>query len=241
MPECAALAILRGDTVKCSAAIFLWISLTASPCPGWAQEGNRNDNPSVTTSLGMPLSAPLNPMRQHSNLGWGLNTGVGYNFDRRNALIGEFMWNALYPNNETLQPIRIALQSTNVSGHGNLYAFTANYRLELRGNALGIYFIGGPGWYYRTVWLSRPVPTGTMISCLPAWLWWGYNCADGIVITNLTRVHSNAGALGFNGGIGFTVRVGEAPYRMYVESRYHFAPTGSISTKLIAVTVGIRY
>ena len=153
----------------------------------------------------MPLAAPLNPMRQHSNLGWGLNTGVGYNFDRRNALIGEFMWNALYPNNETLQPIRIALQFTNVSGHGNLYVFTANYRLELRGNALGIYFIGGPGWYYRTVWLSQPVPAGTTISCLPAWLWWGYNCADGIVITNLTRVHSNAGALGFNGGIGFTV------------------------------------
>jgi hypothetical protein len=189
----------------------------------------------------MPLSAPLNPMRQHSSLGWGLNTSVGYNFDRRNALIGEFMWNALYPNNETLQPIRAALQSPNVSGHGNLYVFTANYRLELRGNALGIYFIGGPGWYYRTVWLSQPVPAGTTISCLPAWLWWGYNCADGIVITNLTRVHSNAGALGFNGGIGFTVRVGEAPYRMYVESRYHFAPTGSISTKLLAVTVGIRY
>jgi hypothetical protein len=241
MPECTALAILRGDTVKCSAAIFLWISLTAFPCPGWAQEGTGNDNPSVTTSLGMPLSAPLNPMRQHSNLGWGLNTSVGYNFDRRNALIGEFMWNALYPNNETLQPIRAALQSPNVSGHGNLYVFTANYRLELRGNALGIYFIGGPGWYYRTVWLSQPVPAGTTISCLPAWLWWGYNCADGIVITNLTRVHSNEGALGFNGGIGFTVRVGEAPYRMYVESRYHFAPTGSISTKLIAVTVGIRY
>jgi hypothetical protein len=113
--------------------------------------------------------------------------------------------------------------------------------LELRGKAFGIYFIGGPGWYYRTASLSRPVPEGTTIACTPAWLWWGYNCAAGLVITNLTEVHSNAGALGFNGGMGVTIRVGEAPYRMYVESRYHFAPTAGISTKLVAITVGIRY
>ena len=241
MPEYTALPILSGRTVKYSVAIFLWISFTALPCAAWAQEGNGNDDPLITTSLGMPLSAPLNPMREHSSLGWGVNTGVGYNFNRRNALIGEFMCNWLYPTNETLQPIRIALQSANVSGHANLFALTGSYRLELRGRTLGIYFIGGPGWYYRTASLSRPVPIGTPVSCARAWQWWGYSCAGGIGITNLTEVHSNAGALGFNGGIGFTARVGEAPYRMYVESRYHFAPTGNISTKLIAVTVGIRY
>ncbi len=222
-------------------AIFLWISLMALPCAAWAQEGTGNDNPDVTTSLGMPLSGPLNPMKNHASLGWGISAGVGGNFDRHNAIIGEFMWNWLYPSNATLEPIRIALQSANVSGHGNLFAFTGNYRLELRGRTYGTYFIGGPGWYYRTASLSRPVPTGTPITCSPAWLWWGYNCAAGLVITNLTEVHSNAGALGFNAGIGFTFRVGEAPNRMYVESRYHFAHTGSISTKLVAVTVGIRY
>jgi len=227
--------------VKYSIAILLWISLTALPRAAWAQEENGNDNPSVTTSLGMPLSAPLNPMGEHAAFGWGLSTGAGYNLDRRNALVGEFMWNWLYPNNATLEPIRIALQSANVSGHANLFALTANYRFELRGRALGTYFIGGPGWYYRTTSLSRPVPTGTTIGCSPAWLWWGYNCAAGSVITNLTEVHSNAGAFGFNGGIGMTFRVGEAAYRMFAEARYHFAHTGSISTKLIAVSWGIRY
>ena len=233
--------LLEEGAVKHRLGIFLWICIMALPCTVWAQEGTGNDNPDATTNLGMPLSAPLNPMGQHAAFGWGLSAGAGYNFDRRNALIGEFMWNWLYPNNATLEPIRIALQSANVSGHANLFALTGNYRLELRGRALGTYFIGGPGWYYRTASLSRPVPTGTTIGCTPAWLWWGYNCAAGSVITNLTEVHSNAGALGFNGGVGMTFRVGEAPYRMYVESRYHFAPTGGISTKLIAVTWGIRY
>jgi len=120
------------------------------------------------------------------------------------------MWNWLYPSNATLQPIRLALQSASVSGHGNLFAFTGNYRFELRGRTFGTYFIGGPGWYYRTASLSRPVPEGTTITCSPAWQWWGYNCAAGLVITNLTEVHSNVGALGYNAGIGFTFRAGEA-------------------------------
>jgi hypothetical protein len=226
--------------VRYVVTILMWIHLAAFPCGAWPQEGP-NDDPSITSSLGIPLSAPLSPTSQHVSFAAGISATVGYNFNRRNALMGEFMWNGLYATNATLVPIRAALGTTSVSGHGNVYAFTGNYRLELRGNTLGIYFIGGPGWYYRTVWLSKPVPTGTTISCDPAWLWWGYDCTAGLVVTNLTQVHDSAGALGVNGGVGFTIRVGEAPYRMFVESRYHFAPTGSISTKLLVFTVGIRY
>ena len=222
-------------------AILLWIYLVVFPCETWAQEEPGNDDPSVTSSLGIPLSAPLSPTSQHVSFAAGISAAVGYNFNRRNALIGEFMWNGLFSTNSTLIPIRAALGTTSVSGHGNVYAFTGNYRLEIRGNKFGIYFIGGPGWYYRTVWLSKPVPTGTAISCDPAWRWWGYDCTAGLVVTNLTQVHGDVGALGVNGGVGFTIRVGEAPYRMFVESRYHFAPTGSISTKLLVVTAGIRY
>jgi hypothetical protein len=35
--------------------------------------------------------------------------------------------------------------------------------------------------------------------------------------------------------------VGDPPYRWYVESRYHYAPTENISTRLLTVTVGFRY
>lgn len=223
--------------------LFLWICLGASISAAVAQDFEKpeNDDPLVTTSLGIHVSGPFDPTANYVGFAWGLSAGVGYNFDRRNALIGEFMWNALYPTNGAVEPIRIALLTSNVSGHGNLFAFTANYRLELRGREFGTYFIGGPGWYYRTAALSRPIPEGTTISCTPALLWWGYNCAAPLVVNNLTEVHHNAGALGFNAGMGITLRVGEAPYRMYVESRYHFAPTGAVSTKLVAVTVGIRY
>lgn len=200
-----------------------------------------NDNPSVTTSLGIPLTAPLGPTAQHVHWGWGASASAGYNFDRRNALVGEFMWNALYPTSQTLRPIQIALNTNKVKGHGNLFALTGGYRFELRGRSLGTYLIAGGGWYYRTASLSRPIPDGTTIGCVPAWAWWGYDCSSGLVVSDLTEIHSNTSALGVNGGLGMTFRVGEAPYRMYAEARYHFAPTKNVSTQILEVTWGIRY
>jgi hypothetical protein len=60
------------------------------------------------------------------------------------------------------------------------------------------------------------------------------------VITNMTVANSGLNAFGVNGGIGFTIRVGDAPYRIYVETRYHYAPTRDISTQLLAFTFGLR-
>jgi len=151
------------------------------------------------------------------------------------------MWNWLFASDAARQPIKIALQPPDVNGNGKVFAFTANYRLELRGRTGGIYFNGGSGLDlpHREP-LEAYSGRYTHPPCNPIYLWWGYNCSGGAVITNLTEVHSNAGALGFNGGIGCTVRT-EAPYSAYVESRYYFAPTSSVSTKLLTVTVGIRY
>jgi hypothetical protein len=227
--------------MSCAIKILLWMCLIIVPSSIHAQSEPGNDDPSFTDNLGLTASVPLHPTSQNMNAGLGVDFGAGYNFDRRNALIGEFMWNWLYPTNAALQPIRVALQSPNISGHGNLYALTANYKFELRGKLFGAYLIGGGGWYYRNTRLTKQIPAGTSITCDPAWLWWGYNCSSGIVTTNLTLASSSSSAFGANGGIGFTIRVGEAPYRFYVESRYHYAPTKNISTQLVAFTFGFRY
>ncbi len=220
--------------------ILLWMCLVVVPSSIHAQFEPGNDDPSFTDNLGMTISLPVRPTSQYATSGLGTAAGAGYNFDRRNALIGEFMWNWLYPTDAALQPLRVAIQSPNISGHGNLFALTANYKFELRGKLLGAYLIGGGGWYHRTTSITKQIPTGTSI-CNPIWLWWGYNCSSGIVTTNLTVANSSSSAFGANGGIGFTIRVGEAPYRFYVESRYHYAPTRNVSTQLVAFTFGFRY
>lgn len=204
-----------------------------------AQEGD--DNPKANINLGMTISAPLNPTARFANIGWGLTIGAGYNFTRRHAVVGEFMWDKLFPTNNVLAPIRLALQNPNISARSNLDSLTGNYRFELRGKALGTYFIGGGGLYYRTTSLTERITTGSNITCSPVWLWYGFTCSSGVVTANQTLASSSSYAMGANGGIGFTARVGDAPYRIYVESRYHYAPNKRINTQLVVVSVGIRY
>jgi len=227
--------------VKYGIKILLWMCLLVVPNSIHAQWGSENDDPTFTDNMGLTTSLPLHPTSQYMSAGLGVNVGAGYNFDRRNALIGEFMWNWLYPTDAALQPIRIAAQSPNISGHGNLFALTANYKFELRGKLLGAYLIGGGGWYHRTTSLTKEIPSGTSTVCQPVWLWWGYSCSSGIVTRDVTVASSSSSTFGANGGIGFTIRVGEAPYRFYLESRYHYAPTKNISTQFVAFTFGVRY
>jgi hypothetical protein len=85
------------------------------------------------------------------NTSWGLSAGAGYNFSPHHSVIGEFMWSALYPSDSSLQPIPAALSDNTINGHSNLYTLTGNYRYEWQGKLLGAHFIGGGGWYYRTL------------------------------------------------------------------------------------------
>jgi len=99
------------DIMKRAMTILFWVQLLAIPCGVWAQEETEipwylqeqvrkktgNNNPRGTTSLGMPITAPLSPTANHMSFGLGLRAGAGCNFDRRNALVGDFMWNWLYP------------------------------------------------------------------------------------------------------------------------------------------------
>jgi hypothetical protein len=194
-------------------AIIVSALLTIAHCNVYAQDDS-DDNPKVNTNLGMPISAPLNPAGRFVNLGLGLNVGAGYNFTRRHAVIGEFTWNNLFTNNGALAPIRVALQNPDISGSGNLFAFTGNYRFELKGKTLGTYLIGGGGWYFRTANLSQKVTTASGIACTPVWVWWGFSCQSGTVTADQTIASSTSRAFGVNAGIGFTARVGDAPHRI---------------------------
>lgn len=202
----------------------------------WAQEEEEgNDNRKSNGNLGWPISVPLNPTGQFAKVGTGITYGAGYNFTRSHAVIGEFMWDWLHPNVNNLIGV------SGVSGHSNLYTLTGEYRYEQRGETFGTYFIAGGGWYWRHSSLTTSVVTGSSITCTTAWVWWGATCSSGVVTSTETLKSSTSNALGGNAGIGFTIRVGEAPWRVYVEARYHYAPMKNVNTQLVLTTVGIRY
>jgi len=226
-------------TLKGSTLILLVIALT--PVQMLRAQEDCGDECKLNTNLAMIINAPVSSSAQVVGTGWGMVGGAGYNFNRHNAIVGEFLWNRVYPSAGTLQSLQNVLQSRDLKGNTDFYALTGDYRLELRGRLLGTYLIGGGGWYFRNTWLSQEVKTGTGIPCTPTWRWFGYTCKSGMVNAGQPPVTSSTNALGANGGIGFTTRVGEAPYRFYAEARYHYAPTKNMSTHFIAITLGIRY
>ena len=199
------------------------------------------DECKLNANLAGVINVPVNSTAQAVGTGWGTVVGVGYNFNRSQAVIGEFLWNRVYSSDMGLQPLKATVQPNNLSGNADLYSITGNYRFELRGRLLGTYFIGGGGWYYRDTNLSKAVTASPGTICTTAWLWWGFTCVSGTVTADQTVWSSGSRAWGGNGGMGLTVRVGEAPYRLYSEARYHYAPTRNVNTEFITVAFGIRY
>jgi outer membrane protein with beta-barrel domain len=224
--------------MKSAISFLMGMSLVAAACGTLHAQG---DYEKINAHLGVAISVPLNPTANYVHTGWGVVGGAGYNFSSHHSVIGEFMWNRFHATDGALQPLRETSQTRDIDGHSNLYALTGNYRYELRGKVFGTYFIGGGGLYYRITNLSTRVNSGSGTTCAPAWVWWGFNCVLGTVMTNQEIGSASSTAFGVNGGLGFTARVGEAPYRLYVESRYHYAPNKNISTQLATVSVGIRY
>lgn len=224
--------------MRCAKDIMLRLSLVmVVSCSLFAQDSYEK----VNSNFGMSVSEPLNPTAQYVHHGWGLTGGAGYNFNSHNSAIVEITWNRVYPTGGALQPLQAATQNQDITGRSDLYAFTGNYRYELSGKEIGLYFIGGGGLYHRTTNLSEPVISGTSTTCTPAWLWWGFNCMSGTVTADQQIASASSTSFGINGGIGFTTRVGEAPYKFYVESRYQYAPTKNVSTHMVIISFGIRY
>jgi hypothetical protein len=200
------------------------------------------DHCRINSNAGGIVNVPLNPTATLVTVGWGGAGGVGYNFNKRHAIIGEFMFNRVYPEANSLQLLRSVLKNSNLGLFTDFYLLTGNYRYELRGKFLGAYAIGGGGLYVRYTHLSQSVTVaGFGTPCTQPWLWWGFHCAGGIVSASQTLASTSSSALGGNAGGGLTFRVGGAPYRIYAEARYHYAPTRNINSQFVTVVLGMRY
>lgn len=192
----------------------------------------------LTLYTGGGVSTPLNPTGAYAGLSGNFVFGAGYNINKKNAVIGEFLWSGLPSNAFVVQPINAPFSSI------NLFALTVNYRHQMdriKGSPFGVYVVGGGGWYDRYVTIDKnyPVPPGTV--CAPVYYWWGYGCDPyGYVYTHQLAAKGNS-AGGFNAGGGFTIRFADSNLRFFAEARYHYAFHERIPSTLVPVTLGIRY
>ena len=200
----------------------------------WLLPALAQEQPEFTAFFGGGIGTPLNPTSNFAGLSGTFEAGAGYNLDRHQSIVGQFMWQGLPPNRRALLP----LSTINVSN--NLYSLTANYVYQVSGARFGGYFIGGGGWYYRYAQLKNNVVVpGTV--CQPAFTWWGYVCEGGFVAAENTVATRGNSAFGGNGGVGFTIRLSDTDVKFFTEARYHYAGTRGVSTQVIPVSFGVRF
>jgi len=180
-------------------------------------------------NVGGGVGFPTGDLSNFINAGGNFVVGGGYNVYKHLGLDGEFMWHDLPVNSAT----KDALQTPGASARQYALTFDPIVQIPL-GHKLGVYGIGGIGWYHRSGETTRP---GTAIICDPYWSWW-YGCTIGdvTVVTGST----SADAFGENIGGGVTYRLGES-LKFYAEVRYHHASYHNVSTDILPLTFGLRF
>jgi Outer membrane protein beta-barrel domain len=190
--------------------------------------------PRFNFNIGGGIGFPLSSTSDFVNEGANFVIGAGPNFARAFGMNAEFMWHDLPVKRGVINELRVPDASARV------YSVTINgiLRVPTHGH-LGIYGIGGGGWYHRSGEATAPalVP-GTV--CPSFWVWWG-ECVNGLWPGNVVLGSSSSDAVGGNIGAGLTLGLGEGSLKFYTELRYHHASHNKVSTDILPLTFGLRW
>ncbi len=148
----------------------LTLILAVVVLPSSAQE-----TPAWNFNVGGGVGFPIKDTGKFVNDGGNFSIGAGPNFGRFFGLKGEFMWQDLPLKQEVL-----TLTGSPDSSSRASYGLTGNLIFRIpTGTRLGLYAIGGGGWYHASGELTTPtVVPGTV--CSPFWGWWGA-CTTGLI------------------------------------------------------------
>jgi hypothetical protein len=189
-------------------------------------------------NVGGGLTVPLNPTARYVGVNGNGTIGAGANFNKKNSIEGDFMWNGLSPATSLVHPL------STPTGSINVFSVTGEYRFHRDGIAdspFGFYVMGGGGWYYRQTNIDKRYVVPPLTVCQPIYNWWGLSCNSGGFVSSVTVASHGSSAGGINAGAGFTVKVGDLGWKFFVESRYNYAWSNFIPTTFVPVTFGFRF
>jgi hypothetical protein len=185
-------------------------------------------------NVGGGLGGGLGDVGKFTGASYNGVAGGGLNFSRAIGVNAEYMYFNLGFNDS----VKTNQSLPDATGHVQSATLNLLYNYSLQGK-LGVYAIGGAGWYQRSVdTRSHLLVKGTV--CQPAWALWGITCTNGLLATDQTLSSNTVSGGGYNFGGGFTYRLNRQA-KIYVEGRYHHANTSDKHTSVFPVTVGLRW
>jgi opacity protein-like surface antigen len=201
--------------------------LTLFGAPAGAQDLGR-----FTFNFGGGVTSITGSLSDRLSTGWHINIGGGFNFTPMFGLNLEYQYNGLGVKSSVLKELQVP------NGSARLWSITLNpiIRFGSEESRVRPYITGGGGYYRRTVEFTEP--TTTFINIFDPW--WGW---IGPVEVPANRILGSVsrGAGGFNAGAGLSVRLGDTNAKFYSEARFHYADMAGAITRIVPVTVGIRW
>jgi hypothetical protein len=183
-----------------------------------------------TGFVGGGFTPPINPIGSRLNNGWNITAGAGINANHHFGLMLDFTFNDLGINQTFLQ------QAQAPGGSVRIWGFTLDPIIHLtQEGPVDVYVTGGGGIYNRTVEYTQPaVSTGTFFDP-----WFGFYPAA--FATNEVIGSFGQYKGGINGGVGFSVKLGDSKTKLFGEARYHHIYTRNVETDILPVSFGVRW
>jgi opacity protein-like surface antigen len=163
--------------------------------------------------------------------GWHATVGAGYNFSSFYSTTIDYTYHSLGVGKGVLAEAQVP------DGSAWLWSITVNPKLRLHTKGkVAPYVVGGVGYYRRTVEFTKP-------ALVPVFF---FDPFFGIFFNTLVSANQVIGRIR-EGGVGGSLGGGvdwKLPgdrLKFYGEVRYHFADTGRVPTRMVPITVGLRW
>jgi opacity protein-like surface antigen len=186
----------------------------------------------VDFSAGGGFSEPIGRAGNNVDTGWNFDFRGGYKPSSHLALDLDFNYN------------RWNLNSAALSRYGEPNGYTTIWSLSFLPTVYGPrywrvrpYAMGGPGLYYRNLTLTSP----TLINSIYCDPFFGF-CYPASFGVDQVVASSTTYKMGFNGGAGVEVRLGESHVKAFGEARYsRMFTTHGTDLTFVPVTFGLRW
>jgi opacity protein-like surface antigen len=183
-----------------------------------------------TANVGAGFTPLLGALNQRLDNGWNISFGGGYHFTEHFSLGGQIMYNGLGVSRGLLNELSVP------DGNAHIWAFTMEPRLTFRPrHSFTPYIVGGVGYYRRTVEFTQPTIAAIDVFD-PFFGFFPVLVPADQVIGSVVR-----DGVGGNAGVGFQVPVGHMGVSLFAEARFHYASGGALPTRMIPMTIGLRF